>query len=280
MKRPLAVMVFSLTAGTGASDVQGSVRAGSQESAIDLVFVANEGVLISTDSKTVLIDALFTDPNPEYAAPPHEMLDQMETGQAPFDDIDLVLVTHNHADHFSPSFAGDFLVNNPRAVLVAAVDAVAALRDSVVNWVRIQDRVISISLEPGAVAERTVAGINIKMFRTLHSGERESPQNLMYLIEMDGRKIFHEGDSDGSVETFARFGLGEESIDLALVHCWFPLNEEAEGIIREILRPDHVGLFHLSKRLMADAPGTIGRVSENYDDMFLLLTPGERRTFR
>jgi len=245
-----------------------------------MLFVANEGVLISTGTKKVLIDALFTDPNPEYDAPPADMLSAMGTGSAPFDSIDVALVTHNHPDHFSAPFAARFLVGNPRTVLVAPGDAIAALRDSAAVWPQVQDRVIPVSLQPGETFETTVGGVTVKAYRTLHSGGRESPENLMYLIALDGRTVFHEGDSDGSSDTFASFGLADETIDLALVHFWFPLNLEAEGIIKGILRPAHIGLFHLPIRLKEDAPGTIAAVAGQYDDIFLLATPGERRTIR
>ena len=279
MKHFVAVLLAGLLLGAGSWLPENLSTVGLQESSLDLLFVANEGVMVSTKSSKVLIDALFTNPHPDYAAPPVEMLEQMETGQAPFDDLDLVLVTHNHPDHFDPSSAGRLLGNNTRAVLVAPEDAVVALRDSVPDWASIDNRVISIGLEPGTTTERTIDGIKVTAYRTLHSGDRETPQNLMYLIEMDDRTIFHEGDSDGNPNTFARFGLGDKHIDLALVHFWFPTNLEAEGILRGILKPDHIGLFHLPKRLMDDAPGTIGQVAADYQDMFLLLSPGERRTF-
>jgi L-ascorbate metabolism protein UlaG (beta-lactamase superfamily) len=279
MKQLVTIIVVSLLAGACNRVAQDSPSEGVRESNLDLLFIANEGVLVQAATKKVLIDAIFTDPHPDYTAPPSEMLVQMESGHAPFDDVNLVLVTHNHADHFNPSAGGRFLNNNSQAVLLAPEDAVATLRDSVSDWTSISDRVVPIALDLGMTFERSFDGIAVTAYRTLHSGNRETPQNLMYLIEMDGRTIFHEGDSDGNPETFNHFGLGEEHIDLALVHFWFPTNPEAEGILQGILRADHVGLFHLPKSLMDDAPETIAQVSDNYPDMFLLLTPGERISF-
>ena len=194
------------------------------ESTIEVVFLANEGVLVAAGNNKVLIDALFDNPNPNYAAPPKEMLEGMEAGRAPFDDVDLVLVTHNHPDHFSPSFAARFIENNPNTALVAPADALSAMKDNVDKWERVQNRVFPFDLKPGETAEKTVKGIAVKMFRTLHSGDLESPHNLMYLIKMNGRTIFHEGDSAGKLATFKDTGLDKEKIDL-------PLNSFRSGSI-------------------------------------------------
>jgi L-ascorbate metabolism protein UlaG (beta-lactamase superfamily) len=251
-----------------------------EEFSIEVTFLANEGVLISSHEKKGLIDALFDNPNPNYAAPSKDMMERMVAGRAPFDDVELVLVTHNHPDHFSASFAARFMESNPNAAFMAPDDATSALKENVKEWGRVQNRVFSFDLKPGATAERTVMGIAVRIFRTLHSGDLDSPHNLMYLIKMNGRTVFHEGDSDGKLATFKDLGLDKEEIDLALVHFWFPLQPEGERIIRDVLKPDHVGLIHLPKRLMSDAPSKIDMVKSNYKDLFLFLKTGEKKTIR
>ena len=250
------------------------------QSAIEVTYIANEGVLITTGSHKVLIDSLFDNPNPNYRAPSEDMLARMQSRTAPFDDVDLVLVTHNHPDHFSPLFAARFMENNPVALLIAAKDAVTTIKDNINDWENVQDRVFSFELETGEMAEKTVGEIAVKMFRTLHSGDLESPHNLMYLIKMDGRTIFHEGDSAGKMETFDAFDFAKEKIDLALVHYWFPLHPDGARIIQEVLKPDHVGLIHLPIRLETDAPGKIDMVKSQYKDIFLFVERGEKKTFR
>jgi L-ascorbate metabolism protein UlaG (beta-lactamase superfamily) len=170
--------------------------------------------------------------------------------------------------------------NNPSAVLIAAKDAVSAMKEDVEDWDNVQDRVFSFELEPGDTAEKTVGGIAVKMFRTLHSGDLESPHNLMYLIKMDGRTIFHEGDSAGKLAAFEEFDIAKEKIDLALVHFWFPLNPDGERIILEVLKPEHVGLIHLPIRLESDAPSKIDMVKSRYKDIFLFVERGEKKTIR
>ncbi len=90
----------------------------------------------------------------------------------------------------------------------------------------------------------------------------------------------NEGDSAGKLATFKGLGLEEENIDLALVHFWFPLHPEGEKIILEVLKPDHVGLIHLPKKLKSDAPSKIDAVKSNYKDIFLFVEPGEKKIIR
>jgi L-ascorbate metabolism protein UlaG (beta-lactamase superfamily) len=246
---------------------------------LEITFVANEGVMLECGEHKVLIDALFDKPNPAYAAPPPEMLRRMETGQAPFDGVDVALVTHDHSDHFSVGCALRFLERNPDAVLVAAADAAAAIRFVAEDRPGILERVISVALEPGTFSEREVGGIRLKIFRTLHSGNRESPQNLMYLVDLHGRTVFHEGDSDGSLATFARLNPGQERIEVALVHSWYPTNPDGAVILADYLRAEHVGLFHLPIKRQPEAPAVLEQVAPDYEDIFLLMEPGERKTF-
>ena len=53
----------------------------------------------------------------------------------------------------------------------------------------------------------------------------------------------------------------------------------SDGILRGILKADHVGLFHLPIRLFDDAPQALGQFAAGYPDMFLLRAPGGSITF-
>ena len=96
--------------------------------------------------------------------------------------------------------------------------------------------------------------------------------NLMYLVEMDGRVIFHEGDSDGDPESFREVRREGQTIDLALVHFWFPFAENGIMIADQILEPAHIGLIHLPVDRERYPPERF----EGLDRRFFLFTePGE-----
>ncbi|MFC2157126.1 MBL fold metallo-hydrolase [Acidobacteriota bacterium] len=256
-----------------------STTAVSPANSLKLTFIANEGVLIETFSHKVLIDALFDNPNPEYAAPSPDILEKMVAGQPTFDKIDLVLVTHDHPDHFSASPALRFLRNNPESKLVAAVDTIESMKKSEKLWESVKFRVIPAEMEVNSSHKIAIQGIDLSIFRTLHSGDIKTPWNLMFLLEMDGFTVLHEGDSDGKLETFEALGLKGQILDLALVHFWFPLHPVGSQIIQDFFQPEHIGLIHLPKRLFSDAPKRIEMIRKFYSDIFLLTESMESRLF-
>jgi len=244
-----------------------------QKEPLVLTYVANCGALVATGDSKVLIDALFDKPNPEYRAPAPEVLDKMMKAAAPFDGLDVVLVTHNHPDHFDAGVAVRYMEARPEPILLVPADAVEEMRKVAADWARIGPRVVSLDLKVGEKEKKDLNRIPVTAFRTLHSGDRESPMNLMYLVELGGWRVFHEGDSTGKPEAYQGFGLGAASVDLALVHYWFPLEPNCARFLQEILKPAHIALTHLPIRLEGDAPGKIDQVRGNYGDISLLL-PG------
>jgi L-ascorbate metabolism protein UlaG (beta-lactamase superfamily) len=255
------------------------IAAGQQARLLAMTYVANMGIMASSGDVKILVDALFDRPNPEYRAPAPDVLEQMVRGAAPFDGLMAALVTHNHPDHFDARVAVRFLESRRDAVLVAPADAAAEVRKAAAKWAALAPRVVSIDLKVGERVTRDVKGINVTAIRTLHSGNRESPMNLMYLIAFNGRRLFHEGDSPGDTREYERLGLGRERIDLALVHFWFALDPDCARFLQEVLKPDHVALGHLPIRLEGDAPAKIDAVRESYKDLFLLLPGTPARVF-
>ncbi len=275
IKRSMAQMAIlvSIFLALGLSEIRGAEKkAGANRESLALTRVANSGVMLASGKIKILIDALFDKPPSDYRSPEPEVIDKIMKGAAPFDDVDLALTTHNHPDHFDAPLAVRFLKASPGTTLAAPEDAVAEMRKQA-EWAKIAARVVSLDLKIGEQEQREIAGIPLAACRTLHSGKRVEPMNLMYRLRLNGWGIFHEGDADATLDEYRGFGLEEAEIDLALVHFWFPLHPDMAKLLQEIIRPEHIGLTHLPIRLENDAPGKIDMVRKNYQDIFLLL-PG------
>jgi len=237
-----------------------------------LIRIANSGVMLASGKTKVLIDALFDKAPSDYRSPDPEVVEKIISGAAPFDGVDLALVTHNHPDHFAAPLAVRFLEACPEAILLAPQDAVADMSKEA-SWSKIAARAVSVDLKVGEKEQREIAGVSLAACRTLHSGKQEEPMNLMYRLKLNGWSVFHEGDADATLDEYRGFGLEGAKTDLALVHFWFPLHPDMAKLLQEVMRPPHVGLIHLPIRLESDAPGKIDMVRHYYQDIFLLL-PG------
>ena len=101
---------------------------------VEITYIANEGVLISADGKQVLIDGLHREYGPEYAFLMPAEREKIETAKAPFDKINLVLVSHRHLDHFHPESVGLHLQHNSRALLVSSQQVVEEIEKNFKNY--------------------------------------------------------------------------------------------------------------------------------------------------
>ncbi|NIN11731.1 MAG: MBL fold metallo-hydrolase [Gemmatimonadales bacterium] len=208
------------------------------------------GFFIAADDKAVLVDALTR----HRWGPATETRELLATAAPPFDEIDLVLVTHSHGDHFHRESVARHLVHNPNAVLVTGMfvrDELAGLPE----FQEFEDRVIALDPEPGEVVEVEANGIRMKVFRLSHGerGNDYSMDNLAMMADLLAAKIFTTGDvaPSGQTEIFQRARLDRDSIDFAfLAFTMFENENQPEGmsIIDEYIKPRHIVVAHLGDR--------------------------------
>jgi L-ascorbate metabolism protein UlaG (beta-lactamase superfamily) len=107
---------------------------------------------------------------------------------------DLILVTHDHFDHFSAHDIAQ--VATPRTTLIGPA-SVTALVDGVAVVTLSAGETATV----GGVAVTAVPAYNIDKFR--RPGEEFHPRaagGLGYIVELDGRRIYHAGDTDAIPE--------------------------------------------------------------------------------
>lgn len=139
------------------------------------------------------------------------------------DRADIVLVTHGHADHVRPEMLD--LIGGPDTIIYAPVGAIDKTRYP--HHVVMQGQVI------------TTHGIEIKVVPayntpTGHSTKKFHPEGygVGYIIEIDGRRIYHAGDTDDISEMSEASG-----VDVALLPIGgtYTLDlGEAIGVVKRI----------------------------------------------
>ncbi len=250
----VALLIFALVS---AACTQPAPRA-----PLAVTYVANTGFLIECDQKKILIDALFGNFESDWCfVPSDSVVDLMVGARPPFDDVDIVAVTHAHVDHFNAGIVIDHLRHNRSGILVCPPDVAQALAGSA-HYDEIRDRLRVVSPSLDSAVTITIAGVAIKARRTPHSPyleEDESTgvsvdrhrnvQHLEYLFSVAGWVVYHSGDAGmHDLLRYKAYEYGTDSIDLAFVQWWSAgeMLTFRQKLVRDVIHPDRVILMHLS----------------------------------
>ncbi len=247
------------------------------KSSVKVTYIANEGVLIETKSKRILIDGLHRKYRDAYAFPPDDLRNLLENARKPYDKVDLLLVSHLHGDHFHPASVGLHLQNNPKTVLASSGQIVGEIEKDFAGYKNIKPQIREIPHEWKKSSTENFGGIKVKFLGLRHGSERfKWIQNFGHLIEADGLKFLHIGDADMTAENFSVYKLNEENIDVAFIPFWFLLSENGRNLVKEQFDPKHIVAVHVS-------PGDASEVSENlkkhYSDITVFTEILETKNF-
>lgn len=255
--------------------------------AITVTYVGNEGFLIEAGGGKVLIDSLYREGVPGYVVHPQERRDMMEKARPPFDDVDLVLATHDHADHFDAAAVDAHLRNNPDATFMSTPQAVERLQTASDQDESMRDRIISVHPDEGKRIRKTVNGIGLQVIN-LHHGRNRPVQNLGFLATIGGWTILHVGDTEATIDDFLLYDLEADAIDIAFIPYWFLIADEPDGVLRRAIASRHIVVMHVPPREsraqhIEERGGwdaMLDRIEQQYPTAVTFRKPMQSRSFR
>ena len=251
-----------------------TVKAGST---LTVRYIASEGVLIAAGDKQVLIDGLHREYRPAYLFPPPEMKTVLENARAPYDKINLLLVSHMHLDHFHPESIGLYLKANPKALFASSDQVVDEVVKNFADHVKVRSQIRPVTHEWKKASELNHEGIKVKFLGLKHGGDRwKDIQNLGHVIEIGGKRLLHIGDADGAVENFSAFNLAHEKIDIAFIPYWFLGSEEGRKLVREQFNPKQIIAVHIPP---AEAEAVIAQLKKDLPEAMTFTQILEERSF-
>jgi L-ascorbate metabolism protein UlaG (beta-lactamase superfamily) len=211
-----------------------------------VTFINNAGFLITVGDKKILIDALYDFQDPRIDPPP-EVLQRAVNAEPPFDQIDLVIATHSHADHFSADLVRDHLRNNEIAVFVSTRDAVRQINQARDDFA---ERLISVNLELGESSHLSINGIELDCLYISHGDS--SIKIIGVVITVDDYTFFHSGDmvTDDMAENpvtladLQGYGLHQKEIDLAFVPSYLFFDDEYLTLIEDGIQTRYFSPMH------------------------------------
>ena len=228
---------------------------------VSITYVGNAGFLINIGDKKILIDALFKGFAGAYELP-QNIQEKLKLGEAPFDKVNLILVTHAHGDHIDLDMVRQHMKNNPEVVFASTEQLVNAFKD-------FPERSVGFNPEKGRSELKDINGISIETFYLPH-GPDSRILNIGFLVKVNGITFFQTGDVDFDQFTFDEFRslhLPEKKIDLAFIQHFYLTNDSLstkfvqEAIGGKYIIPIH---YHFTTPVF---DSTI--VRQNYPDAIL-----------
>ena len=206
-------------------------------------YIANEGFLLESNGKNVLIDALFNTGLDRYACPDSILLSDMIVRNPPFEKIDYLFFTHNHPDHFNDSLALAFMTQHSETTMICPSQVEDHLNNNQNLDANIENRIITVTPDSGLVENLKFDNLDIIVCRTRHS-DTYSIENNAYIIDFGGVKVFHSGDSwKEALDEWEEFDIKMENINLALVNGFYA--GDGYKLLNEKMSPGQIILIHM-----------------------------------
>ncbi len=215
---PLRLLAATALLLTLASAGRADTAAGA---GVEVVFLANEGVYLTGGGRAVLIDGCVREPYYNYGAVPAEVWTKLLRAEPPFERLDLVLVSHNHRDHFQVEPARELLLARSDARWVVHREVATALEANWPRWPEVAGRVTAVAPTESAPAKHTSDGLEVELLRLPHGEARTLPENLAHVVHLGGRTLIHVGDAEASAADLARAGLSGRRFDVGLLPDWY-----------------------------------------------------------
>lgn len=247
-----------------------SVSANAQQKPLEVTYVGNAGFLIQIGEKKILIDALFKGFEGGYQLP-EQIQEKLMLAQAPFDDVDLILVTHAHGDHINANMVLQHMKNNPKAIFASTKQTVDVLneRDTIDNF---HERRIGFDPSKEKSDKKEIQGITIETFFLPH-GPNSRIINNGFLVSVNEITLFQTGDADFEQFTFEEFqslGLSERNIDLSFIQHYYLIGDSLnERFVLEAIGGRYLFPIHYQYTTPAfDA----GAVKSNFPEAIIFAT--------
>lgn len=265
----IVLVVFSITIA--------AQRKPFQEKPLEITYIANAGFLIEYNSKKVLIDALHSWPN--FQSTPVDVYNDLRQNKPPFDNIDIILVTHDHADHYYPKMVNYVMTRQKKTVFIAPPNAVESLKISAPEEFKkiAENQIKTAHINIGEILDLSVDGIDLKIFGLEHNGSQSNMLNFGFLIKIGDKTFLHEGDSNINNEYFQSASFDFDSIDVLFENDPYRGDRERQKIIKDYIKPKHrIGMHIQPKNLER----VIKEIREKFPDEIIFKKPMEKRVFK
>lgn len=222
---------------------------------IEIIALNNCSYLYRYGKNKLLIDPFGTDFGRYFFLTSDSTLKKLGNGEAPFKGVETVLITHIHGDHFNPFLAETFLQKHNSSKMVCPPQVLHLMKDSCRNFNSIEDRIISPELAMAQTQNLTINDVPLTVVRMQHGTDRslegidysnftdyEKTENFGYVIRLNNKTIFHQGDGCLNINGEA---LNALSLDVNVAYLsFFDWDSISYQILKDQMLADTIIFMH------------------------------------
>lgn len=241
---------------TANADIVSSASTGSATGQVR--HIGNAGLLIEQGDTKILFDPLYRNGYNNYHLVPADVKAAIIAGAAPFDNIDAVLISHAHGDHFDAQDLLAFHAGNPEALIIGPAQAIQSIKETGKVSEAMRARFVPMGLEYGADPLRVqFEALSVEAVRIPHAGGagRRGIENLVYRVTLEeAATVMHMGDADPALEYFSPYAAhwDAKKTDTAFPPYWFFLSAEGTQIVDGLLNAGAAIGVHVPVNVPAD----------------------------
>ena len=214
-------------------------------------YLGNEALFIEVNESKILFDPFFHDNIGIYQLVPDFLKNKITKGLAPFNNINVIFISHAHRDHFAVDEVVSYLLRFSNTKLVApqqALDKINAYLSEGLLTIN-QKRLVGVTLGYGDKPwQLEMENLIIDAVRIPHAGwpSRAEVENMVFRVtlkdaasESDNASatVMHMGDADPDDDHFLPYKIfwRQKKTDVNFPPYWFLYSAEGRDILDNII---------------------------------------------
>ena len=215
-----------------------------EQDVLRVTLISNAGLLLEYNGITLMLDGIYGREGHPFSNLSADTWQRMLQGLAPFEQIDYLLFSHAHPDHFSPAMTCEFLQHRRvKGVFLPSGmgEAAGALLD-VLQSRRIP--CVTLSEQTDHAYYRIEPEITVHAFSTRHLDKKFwNIPHFCYLITFGRKQVLFTADVDYTSETFA--ALGDTPLRAVFVNPLFFSALEKGSYFHGTLHTQSICIYHV-----------------------------------
>lgn len=224
----------------------------------EVTYLGNTGLMVSHGDQQIMFDPFFHSHYNNYQLVPADIRTAIFTDQAPYDSVEMILISHAHGDHFDATDVVEYLKRHPDTKLLAPTQAVEQLK-TINGFETVANQISGIDLVYGdQPIEMAFGEINVGIVRIPHAGwpGRADVSNLVYRVTLNHAvTVMHMGDADPDDVHFKPWASYWEKqlTNKAFPPYWFLTHPEGKRILSDRINAEH----HIGVHVPVEVPNQL-----------------------